>query len=295
MYKKLVLLTFLASVAALVGNASAGLQIYYPLDETEGATAEDFSGNGYDANISGSWTDVAVFGGALDLSGDGYIDVTGFTPGAGMTDFTFMAWMRNDDWPGYAGIWSNGESLRISGGLENEGMVEIVFRGEPPLEQWYVPYPVNEWIHVAVVRSGTSIKLYWRGEYKGERTLVENPDYTVFQIGNSSQNEPMNAIFDEVGIWDEALDFTTITDYMNSGIPGAITYTATNPSPARNAENVCPGATLTWTAGDLAEEHDVYFGADYNSVRDANTVVQLGVYVDRRGTTSYAPSLDMGV
>ncbi|MHC4301862.1 MAG: LamG domain-containing protein, partial [Planctomycetota bacterium] len=37
-------------------------------------------------------------------------------------------------------------------------------------------------------------------------------------------------------------------------------------------------ANLGWKSGDYADSHDVYFGTDYNDVRDANTAVTLGVF-----------------
>jgi hypothetical protein len=49
------------------------------------------------------------------------------------------------------------------------------------------------------------------------------------------------------------------------------------PNPAHDAVDVIPDVTLSWTAGDGAVSHDVYFGTDANSVRDANTST-VGIY-----------------
>jgi hypothetical protein len=45
---------------------------------------------------------------------------------------------------------------------------------------------------------------------------------------------------------------------------------ATNPNPADTAVDVSRAATLSWIAGTYAASHDVYFGADFNSVYDAD-------------------------
>jgi hypothetical protein len=50
------------------------------------------------------------------------------------------------------------------------------------------------------------------------------------------------------------------------------------PYPTNNAVDVPPYLVLTWTPGDNAAAHDIYFGTDANSVRDANTTITLGVY-----------------
>jgi len=45
---------------------------------------------------------------------------------------------------------------------------------------------------------------------------------------------------------------------------------------------------LSWTAGDAASEHDVYFGADKNAVENADASDTTGIYRGRQGATSYS-------
>jgi len=52
---------------------------------------------------------------------------------------------------------------------------------------------------------------------------------------------------------------------------------ASDPSPNNRAEDVKREPTLSWKPGSNAATHDVYFGANYNNVMDANRVNQLGV------------------
>jgi hypothetical protein len=49
-------------------------------------------------------------------------------------------------------------------------------------------------------------------------------------------------------------------------------------------------APVTWSKGDKASQHDVYFGLDKAAVADANTSDTTGVYRGRQGTTSYTPA-----
>jgi len=47
--------------------------------------------------------------------------------------------------------------------------------------------------------------------------------------------------------------------------------TAANPNPAKGETDVSPTPILTWTAGNLAASHEVYFGADAGAVANATT------------------------
>ncbi|MHC4528756.1 MAG: LamG-like jellyroll fold domain-containing protein, partial [Planctomycetota bacterium] len=48
-----------------------------------------------------------------------------------------------------------------------------------------------------------------------------------------------------------------------------VQYEASNPSPGDAVGDVCPvGLTLSWDAGDYADQHKVYFGSDFNDVND---------------------------
>ncbi|MEN6577116.1 MAG: PA14 domain-containing protein [Phycisphaerales bacterium] len=58
---------------------------------------------------------------------------------------------------------------------------------------------------------------------------------------------------------------------------------ARSPNPANSAVGVPQVTVLTWSAGEHAVSHDVYFGADPNAVRDANT-----------SSPEYKGSVDLG-
>jgi len=66
---------------------------------------------------------------------------------------------------------------------------------------------------------------------------------------------------------------------------------ASGPNPANGATNVTDTPTLTWTAGEKAVQHDVYFGADSAVVANATTA-STGIYRGRQNlaATSYVPT-----
>jgi hypothetical protein len=65
---------------------------------------------------------------------------------------------------------------------------------------------------------------------------------------------------------------------------------AWKPSPDNNSTVDIDEAKqpLSWTAGDAASEHDVYFGADKNAVENADASDTTGIYRGRQGATSYS-------
>jgi len=64
---------------------------------------------------------------------------------------------------------------------------------------------------------------------------------------------------------------------------------ATNPYPVDGATDVDPNAILSWTPGCLAAFEDVYFGADFYAVANADTSDTTGIYRGRLATDSYNP------
>jgi len=58
-----------------------------------------------------------------------------------------------------------------------------------------------------------------------------------------------------------------------------ISAQASTPYPPNTAGDMPPEMVLSWTPGDYAASHEVYFGADYNDVNDANTSWPVGTSV----------------
>jgi len=65
---------------------------------------------------------------------------------------------------------------------------------------------------------------------------------------------------------------------------------ASNPSPASGSENIALDVLLSWQAGPMAASHDVYFGTDYEAVRDADTTSDHYKGSQSLETTTYSPT-----
>jgi len=74
---------------------------------------------------------------------------------------------------------------------------------------------------------------------------------------------------------------------------------AGNPSPANEEADVPREVVLSWSPGESADQHDVYFGTSYDAVNAATNLDPMGpdkVYRARQGVDSYAvdETLDFG-
>ncbi|MFA5251482.1 MAG: hypothetical protein WC454_02710, partial [Phycisphaerae bacterium] len=67
----------------------------------------------------------------------------------------------------------------------------------------------------------------------------------------------------------------------NALIPFVPTKYAHRPVPFNGAEDAPIDAVFSWKQGGLAETHDIYFGANFNDVNDANRNNPLGVLVSQ--------------
>jgi hypothetical protein len=98
---------------------------------------------------------------------------------------------------------------------------------------------------------------------------------------------------DNITAYDDTVGSEVVIDYNvvddKTIVTATTQYTwARFPTPEDLQRNICPDAvTLSWTAGEFADDHDIYLGTDYNEVRDADT--SSGVYESTESVTTYNP------
>ncbi len=100
-----------------VAGVTAGLLVYFPLDEAKanGETVTDLSGQRNDATVSGRprFVGQGHLGGAYSFSGSDYLKLSR-NPTAGLQGYTVSLWLKTDD-PGQdyklanAATWQNGQ------------------------------------------------------------------------------------------------------------------------------------------------------------------------------------------
>jgi hypothetical protein len=66
---------------------------------------------------------------------------------------------------------------------------------------------------------------------------------------------------------------------------------AAGPNPVNGETGVVRDAQLSWTPGEGADQHDVYFGDNFDDVNNATTDDPAGIYMGRQEATNYTPGL----
>ncbi len=165
----------------------------------------------------------------------------------------------------------------------------------------------NTWYHVALVfdgqgPAGEMIKLYING------ALESSDDHPSSAVGtggapvwigelDAARGFAWDGILDEIGIWNIALTEEDVNLLMvESKMQMLRGELARGPVPADGVEDVAVTTNLSWTAGDYAVAHDVYFGTSFEDIDNADRTHPMDVLVSQgQGSTSYDLSrLDFG-
>ena len=144
-------------------------------------------------------------------------------------DYTIMGWIRlvNSTFENvlFAKMGSNVGRLKIVRTSQGEISVWTGGDGSRPTKSMAVAdIPYQVWMHVAVVKSGSNMKIYVNGELKGESDdmpyALTNDRFTIggFQTPNSRGHSC--CAYRNVGFWGKALDADAIRERM-SKIPRA--------------------------------------------------------------------------
>ena len=97
-----------------------------------------------------------------------------------------------------------------------------------------VPFPVNQWVHIALVKSGTNASLYLNAHLLGSTTGYSiNSGGDFFKIGNqfSGFSEFMNGNMDEIRVWNVARTAAQIQQTLLGADPastGLVAYYTAN-------------------------------------------------------------------
>ncbi|NIK71907.1 LamG-like jellyroll fold domain-containing protein [Paenibacillus sp. BK720] len=201
-----------ALTSAQISNMYDGT-IYYSMNENVGsAVASDNSGNNNTASLltsggSASFDINGKEGSALRLSGsygDYYLSVPNFFDPAS-TDFTVAAWVKLDQ-ASAAGSNQTIFAQEGSGGRSilyrdvNTGTLKSFLGGVNTTSTGTIP--IGTWTHVALVKSGSTIKLYINGVLDTTATVTAESAAGNFRLGAhkspSSNNSNWNGLIDEV-------------------------------------------------------------------------------------------------
>jgi hypothetical protein len=276
------------------GMVRAELVAHWKLDEKAGTTVRDSSGNGYDGATVGNvtWIEGAVRG-ALQVDGSsGYVNF-GNPQGwpAGKAPRSLCGWGRTNSvasgyrWMAAYGTAGTGQAMFI--GQNGASIIAGGYNGDDVTvtNVWVA----GEWLHVALTYDGATARVYSNGVQVGSAaknwTLVLNRAFLGEQV--NSARELWNGAFDDVRIYDHVLAPQELPGIM----AGVGVELAKDPLPENEATDVHFDSALSWTGGETAATHDVYFGKSFVDVNEADRGDPRGVLASQdQHQVEYVPA-----
>jgi hypothetical protein len=281
---------------------------WWTFDEGQGGTALDWSGHeNHGAFVGDPQWAAGQDGGALQFGGSGdYVGIS-FSPELSLNDFTVSAWVNIAARPGTFGILGtrvgsdNTFDVKVmateihgdigdgsawidtSIDIESDHMGSNGQPGDLTVDTWYM-------IAYVIDNAGQQVLLYLDGDLK--RTIAISGTPVLMESGQSMRightgtgGEWMNGLIDDVRIYNKALTAEEIQVAMRGDLTRAW-----NPNPVNSSATYIGEATpLTWSPGENASQHDVYFGIDEDAVAGADTSDTTGVFRGVQTDTSYDP------
>jgi len=276
---------------------------WWKLDEGMGDIVLDWSGHDNHGTLTNGpvWVE-GNDGGALQFDGSNDYVNLGTPAELYIPDnYTYSAWFRvgeniNGDSDAQYLLCIGSRSDLVFGVEDNVGIdgdLALHYYDTAPgfnsLNVGKTVWSSGDWHMVAGTKDSTGHKIYLDGELKNSDTNTRDDNYAttrMISIGAMGWNndEYYNGAIDDVRIYNRALTGDEIKQIMRGDL-----FVAWDPSPAKGATpDLDMALPLTWSPGDNASQHDVYFGTDGDAVANADTST-ADVYRGRQSGTSYTP------
>jgi len=257
---------------------------WWTFDEGNGNTAIDWSGHGNDGTLGGDpqWVD-GIMKGALDLTSD-YVSIDAVADDITTNDITLSAWIKTTQ-AGEGNVFASntGGSHVLLFGIDNGN----IYVDDGPSTDWPPAVNDDQWHMVTFVLSGPRITLYTDGvQVASIATTIDITSETRWSIGQEWDSDPSDfyrGMVDDARFYNKALTADEVRQIMRGDL-----LLAWNPSPADNStSDVLRAASVSWSAGDSASQHAVYFGTDRDAVAGADTSDTIGVFRGLQAGASY--------
>ena len=316
---KFLMSSVLASVVCLACVAVAPAQLPEPVsmwrfEEGSGGMTADTGIGGHHGLLVGNvaFVDDVDRGSVLEFgASESYVETNAWITEMGDASFSIAAWIQTRE-EGVAIVGkSNGDrswsfhekQFYISTGSEQGQPVAggVHFYGNQAGEIWgETEVNKGRWHHVCAT---------WDNDTDEQHIYVDgvlddlNPVWPYYggrgdtaddwvRIGfdcSGAANSDFIGRMDDVAIFDVTLTAEQVVELMGLSLPA----TASNPGPEDEITDLPRReVVLNWNPGVHANRHDVYFGADFNDVNDADRTNQLSVLVGENQAQSYYPAID---
>ena len=277
---------------------------WWKLDDEGAAVAVDYSGYDHYGLFKGDPQYVTGYDGdALEFDGDDYVVLGsgGVLDFGDATDFSILLWIK---WAGTSSDpafisnknWDSGGNTGYA--IADGGSTwQWNYSGSTGSRADYDPdgptLTDNKWHHLCIThdRDGYAV-FYVDGVYQDKRDISGSTGsidtgmpHVLAQDGTTTYGSTYSGLIDDVRIYNKVLSESEITIAMRGD-----TRLAWGPSPANGSVPDIAGATpLSWSPGENASRHDVYFGTDKNAVSNADSASTTDIYRGRQNATSYTP------
>ncbi|UCE47717.1 MAG: hypothetical protein JSW47_19225, partial [Phycisphaerales bacterium] len=270
------------------------------------------SGYGHHGTIYGDplWVD-GYDTGALQFDGDDRIEMPGTSASDGYAaldgEVSWAAWFKTSGPDVTKTILAQGPAgaAHVQGNrsvnVEASGVIMVRGNGVAGLLDFNSSGTVNDdqWHHVAVTiafdtnGSNDALNVYIDGDLSAgyEVDTVDINQHSgvagnfIFTVGDRG-GSPFHGLIDDVRVYDKVLTQDEVLMVMRID-----PLLAWGPRPALGSTPDIDNATpLTWSAGDMASRHEVYFGTDRDAVTNADTSDTTGVYRGSQAGTSFTPA-----
>ena len=249
---------------------------FWKFDEGTGTTVVDWSGHGNHGTLRNGpqWVLTGYNTGALELDGkDDYVSVL---LDASETEHTAAMWFRTTN--ANCGLLTVVQNDLGGGGHDRHiylsaGRLMSRVWDDETITMNGVNLADGLWHHVVHTYGGSAggQKLYADGVLQTSGTKAQSDfdwqERINIGFSNDAAQNYFEGLLDEVHIYNKALSDEEIAALIQGD-----TKLAANPVPARHATvDIRDISSLSWSAGDTAASHDVYFGADIDAVANADS------------------------
>jgi len=274
---------------------------WWKFDEGQGIIAYDSSGYGNHGMIGHNngnngpiWT-AGVMGGALELDGtDDYVSINSIASLMTTYNFTFSIWVQTD-----GEVLSDDHILLGSNTDSSHEFLFGIMNGNPWQEAGasgeYPPSVADSlWHMLTYVSESFESRIYVDGVLRKKDTadddMAEETRWSIGQEWDSGPSDEYKGLIDDARFWIRPLTDEEIAQVFRGDVDRAH-----SPKPANGTtpdiEQVPP---ISWSPGEGATQHDVYFGIDNLPVTDADRTDTTGIYRGRQAATSYTPPEGLG-
>jgi len=307
MFRRLILTVSCVLLLGPAWSALAGLDpdlaVYWPLDEGEGTIAYDASGHAVDGTIATGplWVTPGKFGkGALQFTGTG--DVRGPHVAIDSRSFTIAMWVNpvlstSGSQIVFSTLSANATAtslhLRLGGPASSDSPVNGIRFGFYNID---LDSPAN------VLQSNQWYHLVFRYDFEAQQKTIFINGVQVAQntstaflatsgvicLGSWTGGNNYTGIVDDFQLWTKALTPAEVLKSMAGMADAAL---AANPIPDDETTDIPRDATVSWTPGEFAATHDVYFGTTFDDVNNASRANPIGVLASQsQAAAEYDPA-----